>query len=162
MKRWNQRPIEIRNLFNPAFCGLVLTRALREFEAEDELGMPYSLSLLILPLSLHKETREIFAANSRSYFLKVVESNPQILIDFSRRAKDLMPYTQEAFALLTHLGCIEPTTDGKVKLGIATVRKTISGTDESKSCQNVARYLGRQFARISDRVTIFATLGVRP
>ena len=35
MKRWDQRPFEIRNLFNPAFCGLVLSRALHGYEEED-------------------------------------------------------------------------------------------------------------------------------
>ena len=49
MKRWDQRPFEIRNLFNPAFCGLVLSRALHGYEEEDARGMPFSLTLLVLP-----------------------------------------------------------------------------------------------------------------
>jgi hypothetical protein len=53
MKPWNQRPFEVRNLFNPAFCGMVLFRALHGFEEEDPAGMPFSLSLLVLPLCLH-------------------------------------------------------------------------------------------------------------
>ena len=57
MKRWDERPIEIRNLFNPAFCGLLLFRALCGFEEEDNSGMPFSLTLLILPLSLQKDSR---------------------------------------------------------------------------------------------------------
>ena len=50
MKRWDQRPVEIRNLFNPAFCGLVLSRALHGYEDADARGMPFSLTLLVLPL----------------------------------------------------------------------------------------------------------------
>jgi hypothetical protein len=55
VKPWNQRPFEIRNVFNPAFCGLVLFRAMQGYEDEDTRGMPFSLSLLVLPLCLHKD-----------------------------------------------------------------------------------------------------------
>lgn len=34
MKTWDQRPREVRTLFNPAFCGLVLARAIEGFTAE--------------------------------------------------------------------------------------------------------------------------------
>ena len=64
MKRWDQRPFEIRNLFNPAFCGLVLFRALHGYEEEDARGMPFSLSLLVLPLCLHKDSREVIASQA--------------------------------------------------------------------------------------------------
>jgi hypothetical protein len=70
MKRWDLRPVEIRNLFNPAFCGLVLMRALCGYEEEDERGMHFSLALLVLPLCLHKRSREILHAGNRSYLLK--------------------------------------------------------------------------------------------
>lgn len=75
MKRWDQRPFEIRNLFNPAFCGLVLFRALRGYEEEDARGMPFSLSLLVLPLCLHKDSREAVSTSPCSYLLKTTEKN---------------------------------------------------------------------------------------
>ena len=83
MKRWDQRPFEIRNLFNPAFCGLVLFRALHGYEEEDDRGMPFSLSLLVLPLCLHKDSREIIAGSPRSYLLKTAEKNQQIMVGFA-------------------------------------------------------------------------------
>ncbi|WP_234407760.1 three component ABC system middle component [Morganella morganii] len=30
------------------------------------------------------------------------------------------------------------------------------------SCQRVARYIGKEFARIADRVTVYTTFGIRP
>lgn len=54
MKQWDQRPFEIRNLFNPAFCGVVLFRAMQSYEEENSQGMPFSLALLVLPLCLQK------------------------------------------------------------------------------------------------------------
>lgn len=162
MKRWDQRPFEIRNLLNPAFCGLVLFRALQGYEAEDARGMPFSLSLLVLPLSLHKDSREIIATNSRSYLLKTTENNPQVMVGFADRATNMLPYAFEGFGLLMERGCIAISDDGRIRTVSNTVRKTVKGTDETVSCQKVARIVGREFARIADRVTVYTSFGIRP
>lgn len=162
MKRWDHRPVEIRNLFNPAFCGLVLFRALVAYEEEDARGMPFSLVLLILPLCLQRDSREILARGNRSYFLKIVTANPQMLVDFPKRAIDLLPFVFEALGLLMQLGALTVAPDGRLKPIREGVRKGIDGTAESISCQRVAKFLGREFAQIGDRVTIYTTLGVRP
>lgn len=162
MKRWDQRPIEIRNLFNPAFCGLVLFRSFSSYDDEDPRGMPFSLSLLILPLCLHKESRDLLVRSNRSYFLKIVSSHPQLLVNFGRRAADMLPFTFEALGLLMQLGVFEVNANGRLKALQEGVRKTVSGTPESIACQRVARFLGKEFARVADRATIYATLGVRP
>lgn len=164
IKPWHQRPFEIRNLFNPAFCGLVLFRALQGYEEDDARGMPYSLSLLVLPLCLHKHSREALTAGSRSYLLKVVEKNPQVQVDFADRTTAMMPYAFEGFGLLMERGCIAIADDGRIQTVPRKVRKTIdtAGTAETVSCQRVARFVGREFARIADSVTVYTTFGIRP
>lgn len=162
MKRWDQRPIEIRNLFNPAFCGVILTRALQGYEELQSEGMPFSLSLLVLPVCLHKDTRDVLGANARARLLKIIESNPQLLVGFADRARNLLPYTLEALGLLMHLGCIEVTGTGSLKYVVRSVRTKVQGTPETVDCQRVARIVGKEFARIADRVTVYATFGVRP
>lgn len=162
MKRWDQRPFEIRNLFNPAFCGLILFRALQGYEEENPDGMPFSLTLLVLPLCLYKESREVLADNSRSYLLRTVERNPQMLVGFASRVSNLMPFTFEAFGLLLERGCFIVSQDGRLKTIPKTVRKSVTGTSESISCQRVARTVGKEFARIADRVTVYTTFGIRP
>lgn len=162
MKRWDERPFEIRNLFNPAFCGLVLFRALAAFEEVDSRGMPFSLTLLILPLCLQRDSREILARGNRSYFLKIIAANPQMLVDFPNRVTALLPFTQEALGLLMQLGTLVVEPDGRLKTVPEGVRKTPSGTAESIACQRVAKYLGKDFAQIGDRVTTYTTLGIRP
>ena len=162
MKRWDLRPVEIRNLFNPAFCGLVLFRALQGYEEEDTRGMPFSLSLLVLPLCLHKDSREVIAGSSRSYLLKTAEKNQQVMIGFADRAAQMLPYALEGFGLLMERGCLTVAEDGRIQTVPDKVRKTIKGTDETISCQRVARIVGREFARIADRVTVYTTFGIRP
>lgn len=162
MKQWDDRPVEIRNLFNPAFCGLVLMRALYGYEEEDPRGMPFSLVLLVLPLCLHKQSREILQRGNRSYFLKILSSHPELLVGFARRATDLLPYTFEALGFVMQMGTFKVATNGRLKTDSTGVRKSLTGTAETISCQRVARYVGKEFARVGDRSTLYLTLGVRP
>ncbi len=162
MKPWLQRPFEVKTLFNPAFCGVVLSRALAGYEEEKADGMPFSLVLLVLPLCLHKETRQILSANSRGYLLKAIERNPHMLVNFAERTKDMMPFALEALGFLMERGCFVVTNDGRLKTVDKAVRKKVTGSDESLACQRIARFLGREFARVADRATIYTSLGVRP
>lgn len=162
MKRWDLRPFETKNLFNPAFCALLMMRSLEAYEIEDPRGMPFSLSLLILPLSLHKSSRDIIAPSSRSYLLKTIEDNPQLLIALAERVTEMLPFTFEAFGLAMQMGCFQVTAEGRLISVPKKIKKTISGTEESINCQRSARLLGREFARIGDRVTIYTAFGIRP
>ncbi len=162
MKQWDQRPFEIRNLFNPAFCGLVLFRALCGYEKVDPRGMPFSVSLLVLPLCLHKDTRDVLSGSSRSYLLKTVEKNQQIMVGFADRVTQMLPYAFEGLGLLMERGCIVVTDDGRIRTVPKKVRKRVDGTAETVDCQKVARLVGKEFARIADRATIYTTFGIRP
>jgi hypothetical protein len=162
VKRWDRRPIEIRNLFNPAFCGLVLSRALTGYQEQDARGMPFSLTLLVLPLCLHKDSREVVSNSPRSYLLKTIEKNQQTMVGFANRVTQMLPYAFEGFGLLMERGCIAVAEDGRIRAVPDTVRKTVAGTAETVSCQRVARIVGKEFARIADRATVYTTFGIRP
>jgi hypothetical protein len=143
---------------------LVLFRALQGHEEEADRGMPFSLSLLVLPLCLQKDSREAIASSPRSYLLKTAAKNPQIMVGFADRATQMLPYALEGFGLLMERGCIAVASDGRIMTVPKKVRKTIDGTKsaETVACQKVARIIGREFARIADRATIYTTFGVRP
>lgn len=162
MKAWNQRPREIRALFNPAFCGLVLARGLEGFSETANRSMPFSLTLLILPLCLHKRTREQIKDANRAYFTKILEEHPEIRVDFARRARAMLPYTMEAFSYLMFVAAIDVDDSGCIKLVENKIRRSITGSEDTKDCQTVARSLGRKLALIGDRATIYTTLGIRP
>lgn len=162
MKTLIDRPREVRALFNPAFCGLVIARGIEGFTAVSGRPMPFSLSLLILPLCLHQRTRDLFKAGSKSYFTKILEDHPEIRVDFAERTRGLFPYAMEGFAYLAHCGATEIDEAGAISLVPRRVRKAVSGTQDSQDCQNVARSLGRKFAQLGDRATIYTSLGIRP
>jgi hypothetical protein len=132
------------------------------YEEDNSEGMPFSLTLLVLPLCLQHDSRQVIATSPRSYLLKTVEKNPQLLVGFANRVKDLMPFVFEAFGLLMERGCLIVSQDGRLKTISGRVRKSVTGTTESVSCQRVARIVGKEFARIADRVTVYTTFGIRP
>lgn len=137
-------------------------RAIKGYEDVAGLPMPYSLTFLVPALSLHKQTREILLAGQRSYFTKIVEDNPKILVGLTDRVCGLFPYTMEAFDFLANQGAINVSNAGAIGAVNGTIRKTINGSEETKECQKVAQSLGKKFAQTGDRVTVFTTLGIRP
>lgn len=162
MKNWADRPRELRTLFNPAFCGVVLLRALKGYESNDASGIPFSLSLLVLPLCLHKVSREAINRGSRSYFTKILDDNPPIRVGLAERANDLLPYTFEAMGYLMQQDAIEVSDDGRLFVKPRSIKTKISGTEETRACQRAAQTLGKKFAVTADRVTIYVSLGLRP
>lgn len=162
MKIWNERPREIRNLFNPAFCGLVLAHGIEGYKEENNHPMPFSLTLLILPLCLHKRTRDQIKQSKRSFFTKIVQEHPEIRVDLARRAIGLFPYTMEGFAYLMNTNTIHITENGSIDIIKNKIRKLNFGTQDTKDCLNVSRSLGKKLGLINDRVTIYTILGIKP
>lgn len=159
---WSTRPFEERNLFNPAFCALILAAAIREYERVVVKPMPYSLTLLVLPLCLHQPTRDQILGSKRVSVLRIVALQPDLLVDFAERARSLVQYTTEAFALLASKGCITVSDDGGIHLIPRRVSSQALSTNDAEMCRNAATVLGRDFAQINDRVTIYTSLSIRP
>lgn len=159
---WPARPFEERNLFNPAFCGLVLAAAIREYQKTANKPMPYSLALLVLPLCLHQASRDEILSNKRISVLRVFALRPDLLVDFAPRARSLVQHALEAFALLASRGCIAVHDSGGIQLLPRKVSTQPLSTDDAEMCRSAATVLGRDFAHINDRVTIYTSLSVRP
>ena len=162
MKDWSSRPFEERNLFNPAFCAVVMAAAIREYERISGKPMPYSLILLVLPICLHQASREQILENKRLPVLRVFALRPDLLVDFAARARALVQYATEAFALLASKGCIRFVDDGCISLIPRRVSRQPLSTDDAERCRAAAVVLGRDFARINDRVTVYTSLSIRP
>lgn len=162
MRDWSSRPFEERNLFNPAFCAVVLAAAIREYERVSGKPMPYSLTLLVLPMCLHQASREEILENKRQSVLRVFALRPDLLVDFAERARALVQYATEAFALLASKDCIKVGDDGSISLIQRRVSPQPLSTDDAERCRAAAVVLGRDFAQINDRVTVYTSLSIRP
>ncbi len=124
--------------------------------------MPYSLTLLVLPMCLHLASREQILENKRLSVLRVFALRADLLVDFAERARALIQYATEAFALLASKDCIKVGDDGGISLMPRRVSPQPLNTQDAERCRAAAIVLGRDFAQINDRVTVYTSLSIRP
>jgi hypothetical protein len=161
MKKWNERIPEIANLLNPAFCASVIYSVSFEYQKRKGVPMPFVLAYLILPIILHKTTRE--RIKSQTNMIVWLQKFPDVLINFPKRAKSLVPFANEAleYMLMQNIAVFE---NGKINI-IKTLSKSAmekSTDDEILECYKKSEHLGRWFAQIGIVENIYAAWGVKP
>ncbi len=160
MRAWDQRSVEQAALFNPAFLAVVLAAASRG--AHEGGGLPWSLAFLVVPLVLHRPSREALPGRTTTSLPVWLERNPQARVGFSQRAGDLAPLTREAARLGLAAGSLRLTGD-RLHPGIVRRRtKAVRASAERDDCLSRAEFAGRWLAGNGDVVTVFGLFGVRP
>jgi hypothetical protein len=162
MRKWSERSNEVAYLLNPAFCGRLLYSAIRTYNLEANRAFPFPLAYLILPLVLHKNTRE--KINSRTQLLVWIQRHEYLLIGYAKRAEQLVPITNEAIELLLQSDLITISSSGELEF--STTKQSLSKTrftdDEIKECINKSEHIAKWFAKAGKPETIYVSLGVRP
>ena len=154
MREWNQRPKEVKYLFNPAFCGRVLYAMVAEYQKNTSRALPFPLVYLILPLVLPKQTRE--RISSKTQLMNWVQANQALMYNYGKRANDLISITNEALELMLQTGKNLRETQEKYS------SKTKFIDSEVSDCLNKAEHVARWFASAGKVETIYFCLGVRP
>lgn len=163
MVSWNERPNEIANLINPAFCSIILFDAINAYYTIKKKGMPYAISFIILPIILHKRTRDKLPATSRSKYYAWIQQNPEVKIDFNIRTKNLVPYTKEAiqYGIINLLFSIDENGEFIPKR-FKEKEKPWLQTNEPLICREKASFLGKWLTQSEDVSTIYSLWGIRP
>lgn len=162
MRGWGDRPIEIANLFNPAFCATVLAYASRGFTSERVTGLPWLLAFVVLPLILHKTTRAIAPKVKTTKLHVWIEKNPVIRVGFAERARNMAPHVQEALMFGTATRLLVLDDNGTIFAGTAIPKRDITtDSDEVRECLRRARTLGAVLAHAGEEHTVWAVLGLQ-
>jgi hypothetical protein len=165
MESWQERPAEVANLLNPAFAGAVLRLAVDGYSKESGEGMPFVLSFLVLPISLHKATSERLPSKITVYLPQWIQDNRDILITFPKRMRTLVPYTREGIVFASQRKILMFGDDGSLQAGVKKLRGIKS---YSKTGLNVpmvmkrATFMGRWLAVSGSPTTLYSVLGVTP
>lgn len=156
------RTHEVAFLFNPAFCGRIIYATIKTYNEKAKRAFPFPLVFLILPLVLHRETRNNI--NSRTQLLLWVQKYPQLLIGFPQRARELVPITNEAVEFLLQTGKIYLTPSGELEVspGTRALSKTKFVDDEIIECIKKGEHVAKWFATAGKTETIYIELGVKP
>ena len=165
MKPWEERPIEVANLLNPAFCGRVIYQSIAGYREAHSTDMPYALLFLILPLVLHGPTRATIGGATR-HFQVWLNTHQEAKLGLAARARSLVPYTRESVSFLCAVGATR-VVEGSASLAIAAKlrprsRASFVVSDETRECIAKARTVGRWFAKVNSPATVYAMCGLMP
>lgn len=165
MRTWPSRPKEEAYLLNPAFCCTTLVAAVGGYSSMKEEGIQFPLVFMVLPIVLHKLTRDSLPPNTRTSMAAWLQENSSARILFYERLVSLKPYTKEAiqFGMLhnwvvSREGGLLKTTHSESDLS-RVMRKL---TAEARECVMRARFLGKWFASAGAPHTVMALWGIIP
>jgi ABC-three component (ABC-3C) system Middle Component 3 len=166
MQPWRDRAPEEANLFNPAFCTTLLVKTALEFEKKAGRPLPFALFFLVLPIILHRGTREALPGSTITSLLPWIQENRHYLVDFAGRVQRLRPITQEAILFGVHYQTLALVSGGSLTTGpkrqSTTEKRTPLFTTEARGCVDSAGFIGCWFAAAGTTATIFAAWGVAP
>lgn len=162
MKDWNHRAKEVAYLLNPAFCGRILYNTIKVYSEEAKRPISFPLIYLVLPLILHKQTRQ--AISSRTQLLIWLQRYPELLIGFAGRARNMVQITNEAIEFLLQSKMINLTNAAELEVSpiVRSLSKTKYANDEIKECISKSEHVAKWFVSAGKVETIFVSLGVRP
>lgn len=157
---WEDRPVTIAHLLNPAFCGEVIRRCMFEYQQVKESGLPFQLAFLILPIILNKKIRESLPRTSAKNFVNWIEENQLIKKDIPPIIKGVIPYSRESIMFLMMYEIIKINDSGNFEVN--TKGKPLTESNEVIECYKKAELLGKLFAKAGTSQFIFINLGVKP
>ncbi len=161
---WSDRPTEEARNLNPAFCGELISRSVSEYFRLRQQPFVFALSFVVLPIALHKPTREQLPGNASAAFAGWVADRGPALAEFPDRVLRLVPVTREALLFLLQHKVIRLDAGG-LSPGARTVGRSARPsqvTNDVAEARSAAFLLGRWFASEAAASSIMKGLGVSP
>lgn len=165
MKSWTARSKEEAYLLNPAFCCTILAATINDYVNTKREGVSFPLLFMVLPIVLHKPTRDSLPPSVRTSMAAWLQENAFARVLFYERLVSLKPHTREAiqFGMLRDWVVMRSDSLWETTLSRSDVDRSIQKiTDEARECMMRARFVGRWFAVAGTASTIMALWGVRP
>lgn len=161
---WADRPAEEARIFNPAFCGELIGRTVCEYHRTRRASLGLAVTFLILPMTLHKQTREALPGRANTAFAGWVAENASLLAELPDRVRRLRSVSREAliFSIRHQLLAI---TGGGITPGPKPVRlnyRPSPFTDDVNAARLAAGLLGRWFAAQAAQISILQGMGIAP
>ena len=149
---------------NPSFCAILLYSATFEYQKKAKNNsMPFPLLYLVLPIILHKSTRN--RVNSRTNMVVWLQRNPDVLVGFADRTKNLIGFTNEAIEFLLFQGNCEIINGGLSIIKTVSKSKIVqyaANDQEISECIQKAENVGRWFCNMHAVENTYTAWGVKP
>lgn len=162
LSSWEERPIEVANLLNPAFCALLLRDATADYQGRTLEGLPFPLAFLVLPIVLHKPTRDALPSTTNSLFHSWLQDNTLLQLEVSRLVLRLRPYSREAILFGLQHNMLRISDDGNLLSATDRIRNPFPNESEPAECRARAAFIGRWFRKSGNITQLLAMWGLRP
>jgi len=165
LKPWIQRSIEEANLLNPAFCCVVLNASFVGYVSIYKMGIPYPLVFMVLPIVLHKPTRERLPRSTRTSLAAWIQENAETKVLYAERLMALKPHTREAIRFGLFYNWLVFEHNGQIHTNFnnsSVTRITHKMNNEARECVMRAKFVGKWLASAGSVQTVMALWGIRP
>lgn len=163
IREWENRTAIVANLLNPAFCGEIMRRFIKAYNDKSDNQTSFILCFIVLPIVLHKETREQLPKTTKTHLLTWIDSKDALFINFPDRVRDMKAYTKETLIFLLNQQAIIFNNESRIET--TTFRKKrFSGedTEEVEEILKKAEFLGKWLTKVEDIKTLFSFLRITP
>ena len=165
MTHWSDGALEERVLLNPAFCANLLWHFAAAGSEVGRRQMTFAESFLVLPMVLHRKTRESLPRSTKTSLSVWIEENPSWQASVAARAKTLVPFTKDALLFGGTRKFIQLEND--VVAADLSWRNRVNAalrvsTAETQTCAKKASFIGSWFSEAGNSTTVLALIGVRP
>jgi hypothetical protein len=158
MTEWSARSRIPAALLNPAVLAAVVAAGAGGYERETHIPMPWPLSFVIAPLTLHRGTREALPSTLATHLGAWVSRNPVLRAGMPLRARALVEPVREGVRFGLRHGLLAAEDGGALRQGIAGPRPPDIG--DIRDILRKATFAGRWFSRMEQPGTVFALLGI--
>lgn len=163
LPNWNNRPITVSYLLNPAFCGEIIKRCIKTYSKENpsDKGLPFILAFTVLPLVLHQDIRNKLPKKTSKSLMSWLTDNQDIKVKIPELIKALVPHTKEAIMFLLAYGVIQINEGGKIEVLEKKTRYKSTGDEVIESFLK-SEFMGKWLAKSGTHQSIIISLGIRP
>lgn len=159
---WEERPVEIANLLNPAFCALLVREASLGYRKIASQNLPYALAYLVLPIVLYPPVRAALPGTTITLLPSWLQEHAALQFQVASRVPRMVTYSREAILFGLQHDLMSIGDDGGLKLGTVTVRNVFAAGTEPSACLDAAALIGRWFGKINDPSLVLTLWGLRP
>ena len=148
-------------MLNPALVAAILAAATEEYLRLSKKPMPAPYVFLIVPIVLHRDTRESLPSSNRSHWSTWAANNPLLMVGFPLRALAMRENVREGLRFALRCGALEIDENGALSGKLADNARPAPRGDVRALIAAAGR-VGRWLTKLDQPATAFAILGVRP
>ena len=156
MTAWVDRSPLRGAYLNPALIAAIEAAAASEY-GDSRGPMPWMLAFVVVPLVLHRPSREALPRDTRTHLSTWINRNPLLRSGFAARAQSLVPIVREGIRFGTRNEVL--TFE---KGGLVGAKLVDSHEEPVQSMLRASRLLGRWLAKTDQPSTVFALMGIQP